>query len=302
MGMEFKKVLDGFLNYMKNVKNRSLNTLNAYESDLNDFFSLFSDLNCMNEISLFDIETVYIDHLLEKGNGATSRARKLSSLRSFYRWAFLNGLIDSNIFESIEMPKIPHKEPKVMDMNEVKAVMESVKNDEGRESESESGRNFAILSLMFSTGVRRSEVTEIKLNDLNLDNNSILIHGKGNKERIVYFNDSVKNTLIQYLESQRKLLNSAFNSDYLFVSKKSEKLSAVSINRIVNKYLESAGIKEKGYTAHSTRKAFATCIYEATKDIVAVQRLLGHSSIATTQVYLGVSESSKRQAAMNMNF
>lgn len=294
--------IDMFALYLKNVKNRSDKTIQAYCSDLREFCAVLNDKHSLNEITRLDIESVYIAYLVDSGNGASSRARKLSSLRSFFKWAVSNNIVVENPVENVEMPKIPHKEPKVMENDEVFEVMMNVRNDDSRESDCEGFRNLAILSLMFNTGIRRTEVIEIKLNDLNLHDGSILIHGKGNKERVVYFNDTTRAILSEYVASHRKNLKPAETSEYLFVSKRSEKMCSATINLIVDKYLKAAGIKKKGYTAHSTRKAFATQVYQNTGDIFAVQNLLGHSSPNTTMKYVGAVESKKRAAAMTVNF
>lgn len=294
--------IDMFALYLKNVKNRSDKTIQAYCSDMREFCAVFEDKDSLNEITRLDIETVYIAYLVDSGNGASSRARKLSSLRSFFKWAVSNNIVVENPVENVEMPKIPHKEPKVMENDEVFEVMMNVRNDDSRESACEGFRNLAIMSVMFNTGVRRSEVTEIKLSDVNLHNGSILIHGKGNKERFVYFNDAPRAIISEYIASHRKHLKPAETSEYLFVSKRSEKMCPATINLIVNKYLKAAKVKEKGYTAHSTRKVYATNIYDNTGDIFAVQNLLGHSSPNTTMKYVGAVESKKRAAAMTVNF
>lgn len=296
------KELELFKTYLSNVKNRSEKTINSYSQDLREFFDVMGFYDSISEITLHDVESVYIAYLVEKGNCASTRARKLSSVRSFYKWAVNNKIVVENPVENVEMPKIPHKEPKVMSNDEVFDVMFNAKNDESRESSLEAFRNLAILSLMFNTGVRRSEVIEIKLKDLNIENGSLIVHGKGNKERIVYFNMTTKAILSEYIYSHRENLKPAKKSKYLFVSKKSEKICPSAINRIINKYFKAAGVKEKGYTAHSTRKAFATQVYRNTNDIAATQYLLGHNNPQTTMHYVGISEQIKRNAAMTVNF
>lgn len=294
--------IDMFIAYMRNVKNRSRNTIAAYSQDLREFCAVMDDKESLNEITQEDIEMRYIANLVDNGNSASSRARKLSSLRSFFNWAVTREIVVENPVEKVEMPKIPHKEPKIMEEDEVSDVMFYARNDDSRESCCEGFRNMAILSLMFNTGARRSEVTEIKLSDLNLSDGSLLIHGKGNKERVVYFNDTTRAILSEYVSSHRNGLKPSEHSEYLFVSKRSEKLSPCAINKIVNKYFEKANVKEKGYTAHSTRKAFATQAYNNTGDVFAVQNLLGHSSPSVTVRYVGVNEIKKRKAAMTVNF
>lgn len=290
--------INEFATYLKNVRNLSDATIAAYSSDLREFCAVMGFTDCVKEITLHDVETVYIANLVASGNCAASRSRKLSSVRMFYKWAVKNGIVQNNPVAEIEMPKIEKKTVKAMSFNEVEQVLDEAKKD----SRENSFRDLAILSLMFSTGIRRAELTEIKLSDLNLEESLIVIHGKGNKDRLAYFNDTTRAVLSEYINVHRKFYCTSEKSNYLFVSDKREKLCLSTVNRIVNRYLESAGIKDKGFTAHSTRKAFATAVYENTGDILAVQQLLGHSSPSTTQRYVGVAESRKRMAAMTVNF
>lgn len=292
------KEINEFATYLKNVRNLSDATIAAYSSDLREFCAVMGFTDCVKEITLHDVETVYIANLVASGNCAASRSRKLSSVRMFYKWAVKNGIVQNNPVEDIELPKIEKKTVKAMSFNEVKQVLDEAKKD----SRENSFRDLASLSLMFSTGIRRAELTEIKLSDLNLEESLIVIHGKGNKDRLSYFNDTTRAILSEYINVHRKFYCTAEKSDYLFVSEKGKKLCLSTVNRIVNRYLIAAGIKDKGFTAHSTRKAFATAVYENTGDIFAVQQLLGHSSPATTQRYVGIAESRKRMAAMTVNF
>lgn len=291
-----------FQEYLRNVKNRSEKTIKAYSQDLREFFSVMGFSDAVNETTQREVETVYIAFLVDKGNAPASRSRKLSSVRAFYKWAVSNGIVVENPVKNVEMPKIPQKEPKVMSNDEVFDVILNAKEDESRESALEAFRNLAILSLMFNTGMRRAEVANATLEDLNLEDASLVVHGKGSKDRIVYFNDTTRAILSEYVASHRNNFKPAQKSKYLFVSKRSEKLCDEAINRIVNKYFEAAGVKEKGYTAHSTRKVFATNVYRNTRDISVVQKLLGHNNPQTTMKYAMVGEDLKRQAATTVNF
>lgn len=290
--------INEFSTYLKNVRNLSDATISAYSSDLREFFAVMGFYYGVNEITLRDVETVYIANLVASGNCAASRSRKLSSVRAFYKWAVKNGIVNNNPVSEIEMPKIEKKSVKAMSFNDVENVIEEAKND----SHENSFRDLAVVSLMFSTGIRRAELTEIKLKDLNIEEGVMIVHGKGSKDRMAYFNDTTRAIMSEYINVHRKFYKTHEKSDYLFVSERGSKLCLSTVNRIVNRYLELAGIKNKGFTVHSTRKAFATAVYENTGDIFAVQQLLGHSSPSTTQRYVGVAEYRKREAAMTVNF
>lgn len=292
------KEINEFAKYLKNVRNLSDSTISAYSSDLREFCAIMGFEGEVKEITLREVETVYIEKLVVSGNCAASRSRKISSVRVFYKWAVKNGIVKNNPVEDIELPKIEKKTVKAMSFNDVENVIEEAKND----SHENSFRDLAVVSLMFSTGIRRAELTEIKLKDLNIEEGVMIVHGKGSKDRMAYFNDTTRAIMSEYINVHRKFYKTHEKSDYLFVSERGSKLCLSTVNRIVNRYLELAGIKNKGFTVHSTRKAFATAVYENTGDIFAVQHLLGHSSPSTTQRYVGVAEYRKRQAAMTVNF
>ena len=301
MNVASKNEISLFLDYIKNVKNRSDKTVSAYRIDLNEFCDIVCSEKHIFEATKSDVEEIYIARLVQNGNCASSRARKLSALRSFFKWATESKNVVKNPVESVEMPKIPHKEPKVMSDSDVSKVMLAAKK-EVESKHCDSFRNLAIISILFNTGIRRSELTEIKLSDIDFNAGSIVIHGKGNKDRIVYFNDSTRAVLYEFVTVHRGIMKSASESEYLFVSKRAEKLCSSSVNKIIDSFYCAANIKEKGYTVHSTRKAFATKVYNNTNDIVATQYLLGHSNPQTTMRYVGASEQMKKKAAMTVNF
>jgi site-specific recombinase XerD len=303
LSMTATRELDLFGQYMRNVKNRSENTIAAYTADIRQFFEIMGDYVSINDIHTLDIETVYITRMVNAGMCAASRRRKISALKEFFAWMHKNGFVVENPVENVEMPKLPHKEPKVMEVEEVRKVIECAKEPDDKKTYF---RDLAIISLLFATGMRREEITNVKLCDVNLKESSILVHGKGSKERVVYFNDTARAILSEYISAHRSLLRCAKNSDYLFVPNSNgtnnTKLSKASINAIMNRNMELANLDDKKYTVHSARKAFATRAYENTHDIGAVQKLLGHSSPATTMIYVGISDSAKKKAAMAVDF
>lgn len=246
-----------------------------------------------------DIEGRYIANLVDSGISASSRARKLSSLKAFFKWAKANGFVVENPVENVESPKLPHREPKAMSVSEVEEVMVAVRSD--ATTESAMFRDIAILHLLFATGIRRAEVVNIKLKDLDLQDGSLLVHGKGSKERIVYFNDTTRAILSEFVLSHRKLMKPAETSEFLFVSRQSEKISLCQVNNIINRHFETAGLRDKGYTVHTTRRTFATSVYRNCGDIMAVKELLGHSSVSTTMRYVSISDDAKKKAAMSVS-
>lgn len=293
-------MLEKYINYLSCVKGLSDNTVKSYKADLKEFFSYF-EAKQFDEITRSDIED-FIVSLAKSGNSAASRARKISSIKGFFKWAYENQIIAQDPSSGIAATKVPVKESKVMTREEVAEMINCAKVEAYSSGKAEDFRNLAILSFMFSSGIRRSEVVEVKISDMNLESNAVIIHGKGNKERVAYFNNSTAEIIGKYLEEKRPEISRSETSEYLFPTGQSEKMCAASINLIIDKYLKATGLKEKGYTVHDTRRAFATTVYQNTGDIVAVQRLLGHSTPSVTMRYIGANEESKRNAAMTVEF
>lgn len=152
------------------------------------------------------------------------------------------------------------------------------------------------------TGIRREELTNIMLTDINFSNSTILIHGKGNKQRKVYINDNLRPILSEYVLSHRSALNSASTSRYLFPSIKSEHASVGTVNNIINHFFDEAGIKQRGISAHILRKRFATTVYNNTNDIALTSKMLGHSSPSVTMRYVSIDENNMRNAAVAVNY
>lgn len=293
-------MLEKYINYLSCVKGLSDNTVKSYKADLKEFFYYFKAKR-FDEITRPDIEE-FIVSLAKSGNSAASRARKISSIKGIFKWAYENQIIAQDPSSGIAATKVPVKESKVMTREEVAEMINCAKVEAYSSGKAEDFRNLAILSFMFSSGIRRSEVVEVKISDMNLESNAVIIHGKGNKERVAYFNNSTAEIIGKYLKEKRPEISRSETSEYLFPTGQSEKMCAASINLIIDKYLKATGLKEKGYTVHDTRRAFATTVYQNTGDIVAVQRLLGHSTPSVTMRYIGANEESKRSAAMTVEF
>ncbi len=301
--MNIEKEIAEFANYLTNVKNRPNSTVYSYCADLRQFQSIMARYGDLREITLKDINNDYIGNLVHMELSATTRARKISALKTFYKYLHNLGYVQKNITVDIDMPKIPKKVIKTMSNNEVSNILLCANND----SKTANGdvdwfRNITMLKLMLNTAIRREEIVNIGLKDISMENNSILIHGKGDKERMVYFNNDTKAFLSEYIASHRNLMKPAKTSPYLFVTIRAEKMNVSTVNIIYNKYRDMANLKDKGYTVHSMRKTSATNMYQKTGDIYAVKGVLGHSSIATTEIYAKLGEESKKRVAMAIGF
>lgn len=297
--MELQKEIDMFRQYLKDVKGRPETTITAYVADVRQYVDIMKGFDNIDCIKVSDVNNIYIKNLVSMGMSATTRSRKISALKTFYKFLAISGNIDKNIFLDIEMPKIPKKVIKVMSNDEVHNVLSCANGDSKKaDGDIDWFRNITLLKLMLNTAIRREEVVNIRLKDININENSILIHGKGDKERIVYYNNDVKALLSEYIYSHRNIFKTAKDSEFLFVTTKAGKMCVSTVNKIYNKYRDMAGLKEQGYTVHSLRKTAATNMYQQTGDIYAVKGILGHSSIATTELYARLGEENKKKAAM----
>lgn len=277
-------------------------TIRAYRYDL-DEFAEFCKENCYEtfaEIKYSDLRC-WSNNLEKKGLSAQTRARKVSTIRSFFKYlSKMDYISGKNPADSLEAPKLPKKQPKVISVQKSRALL-----DFEQENETDKVtwfRDYAIIATFLFTGIRREELTNIKLKDIDLEMNTILIHGKGNKERTVYIGENLHAILSEYLRSYRILLRPAKESVYLFPSIKNPKLCVGSVNNIVNKALKGVGIKEEGVSVHILRKRFATTVFANTKDIATTSKLLGHSSPTVTMRYVLIDENTMRNAANAVSF
>ena len=295
--MKMSEALDLWEKYQKDILGRSENTIKNYISDVNQFAK-------MEHIDSVDTSREEIEHYLsslcETGRSEATRSRKITAIQMFYSFLHKSGYIEEDPSAGIAKPKIPKKVVKVMDDEEVKDVLSAAENEKKNK---DYFRNMTLIYLLFSTGLRRNELVNVKLDDVSIKDNSLLVReGKGSKQRVVYFNDTMKALLSEYIAGHRPMLKYADKSEYLFPSNCHEKLGLSTVNMIVNKVFTDAGVKDKGYTGHSTRKVFASKVYDATKDIVTVQQLLGHTNPQTTMRYVMVAEERKKNAAQLVNF
>ncbi|MGQ9644076.1 MAG: site-specific tyrosine recombinase XerD [Ignavibacterium sp.] len=270
-----------YLATLKIEKNLSENTINSYKSDLTSFLNFITQSG-IDDLS--DIKTTHITSffklLKEAGLNETSAARYFSSLKGFFKYLYKNEYIKSNPIERISPPKISRKLPEVLNVREINLILEqpNVKDTIGL-------RDKAILELFYACGTRISELINIKVNDLFLSEEVIRVFGKGSKERLIPIGSSAIKWIIEYLKKSRPLLVKNIKSEnYLFLNQRGTKFSRMGIWKIVKQYVKQAGI-EKNVHPHTFRHSFATHLIEGGADLRAVQEMLGHSDISTTQIY-----------------
>lgn len=273
--------LKEYLATLKIEKNLSENTINSYKSDLTSFLNFITQSG-IDDLS--DIKTTHITSffklLKEAGLNETSAARYFSSLKGFFKYLYRNEYIKTNPVERISPPKISRKLPEVLNVREINLILEqpNVKDTIGL-------RDKAILELFYACGTRISELINIKVNDLFLSEEVIRVFGKGSKERLIPIGSSAIKWIIEYLKKSRPLLVKNIKSEnYLFLNQRGTKFSRMGIWKIVRQYVKQAGI-EKNVHPHTFRHSFATHLIEGGADLRAVQEMLGHSDISTTQIY-----------------
>lgn len=287
--------LNDFKNYLTFEKNYSENTINAYIRDILDFENFILKEEFAK--SLLDVKRDrlgrhYISYLDTNGLTKKTIARKISSLRTFYNYLLKNNLIDKNIFQSINSPKLEKKLPNIIQNKELERIFQSL------DTTTPLGyRNYLLLDILFSTGIRASELTNITLVDINLSNETILIHGKGKKDRYIPLHNGLIQQLRHYITFVRPVLlakGSDTKNTHLFLSYKGDNLSVRGLQHILKTIIEKSGETYKIHP-HMLRHAFATIMLDNGADLRTVQELLGHAHLKSTQVYTHISPKTLRE-------
>lgn len=284
-----EKEIDKFIEYLKYQRNYSDFTCNNYKKDLNEYnsFILSNKINYKNMD--YNDAKEYVIYLNKKNDAKSTISRKLSSLRTFYKYLVLNNKVESNPFLLVSSPKKEKRIPKFINYNNMEEILNvpNIKTKEGQ-------RERVILEVLYASGVRVSELVNIKLKDIDFSNKNILIFGKGSKERLVSFGDYALEYINLYLKEGRNLLLDGFKSDYLIVGKKSEKLTTRRVEQIIDDIIKRTSIK-LNITPHMFRHTFATHLLDNGCDLLVVQELLGHASLSSTEIYTHVSNEHLRE-------
>ena len=277
-----RKAVVDFLRHLRE-KNSSQHTIKAYTGDLANF-SAYAGSRNWKQIDHIAIRG-FLSQLYEKGLGKTSVARSLAAVRSLYRWLAQEGEVDQNPAKLVATPKLPKKLPRVPTIEEMNFVLDG----QMPETASFPERDRLMLELLYGCGIRNSELTGINLDDIRLSAEAILIRGKGKKERYVPFGDSVKGALSPYLQVRQALLSETRkNSNALLINQRGGRLTTRSVGRIIKKIAVAKGLSPDVHP-HTLRHAFGTHMLEEGADLRAIQELLGHERLATTQRYTQLS-------------
>lgn len=286
------KYLVDYLEYLKYQKNYSDHTILSYQNDIEEFLEYIErEALEFKNLEYSDLR-FYLMYLKEEKNDSNSSIdRKLSALRGFYKYLANEKVVKTNVFSLVNGPKKEKKLPRYFEYNELEELF-NVPDDSALGQ-----RDLLLLELLYATGVRVSELTNIKIKDIDLSSKSILILGKGNKERIVTYGDYCEEILKRYLNDGYLLLNTQ-NSDYLFLNKNGGKLTERGVRYILDQIIKQTSLN-KNISPHMIRHSFATHLLNEGCDLTTVQKLLGHESIKATQIYTHVTTDRLREVYYN---
>ena len=281
--MNWSAAINGFKHYLLLERSLSANSIEAYERDIQKLASFCKEKEVPPgplEIQSQDLEA-FIFWINQLGLGARSQARLLSGIKAFYKYLLVEDLLDVDPTELLEGPRLQRKIPEVLSYDEIQALLETIDL-----SEAHGTRNRAMLEILYACGLRVSELTGLKLSNLFLDVGYVKVIGKNNKERIIPIGPTAIKHLGFYLEGVRRPMTNIHpdHSNIVFLNRRGKQLSRVMVFMVVKEAAKAAGISQT-VSPHTFRHSFATHLIEGGADLRAVQDMLGHESITTTEIY-----------------
>lgn len=281
-----------YVRYLRLERNLSPNTIEAYRNDLAhlEAFMMRNDLK-LEDVTLEQLHT-FAASLHEYGITPRSQARVLSGVRSFFRFLVLDGVVESDPTELLEWPSLPEHLPVVLTLEEIDRIEDSIDL-----SKAEGARNRAIIEVLFSCGLRVSELVNMKLSDLYLEDRVLLVRGKGNKERLVPVSSKAIADLKRWFFDRNLMKIKPGEDDYVFLNRRGAHLTRTMILIMVKLQAEEAGIK-KTISPHTFRHSFATALLQGGADLRSIQAMLGHEKIDSTLVYTHISNEQLRKAIL----
>jgi len=291
----WKILIKGFENYLRLERSLSKNSVVAYKQDIKKFGDYIDDNHSNSDIKSLGYDDLagFVHHIAKTGYEPVSQARMVSGLKTFYKYLILEGLVDENPADLLEGPKLARKLPDTLTKDEVKSILEYIDL-----SKPEGTRNRAIIETLYSCGLRVSELVSLQISNLYPREEIIRVIGKGDKERLVPIGSQALKYINQYLDHIRvhlKIENPY--SDILFLNRRAKPLSRVMVFNIVKAATANAGI-QKNISPHTFRHSFASHLVENGADLRAVQEMLGHESITTTEIYTHLERSFLRENIM----
>ncbi len=294
----WQSYIKGFRSYLQLERSMSVNTLDAYEHDLEKLvqFLEYRKINLLPEQIRHDLLRDFIAWINELGMTARTQARVLSGIKAFYKYLLIENIVQDDPTELIEGPKTGHKLPDFLTVEEINTLLDAI--DLSRE---EGQRNKAMLETLYSCGLRVSELISLKLSQTYFDAGFVKVTGKGNKERIVPIGQSAMKQIRQYLENYRnRLAIQPGQEDFIFLNRRGRKLTRVMVFTIIKNLAVKTGIRSS-ISPHTFRHSFATHLIEGGADLRAVQEMLGHSSITTTEIYTHLDKDYLRSAILQFH-
>ena len=297
--MSWRPYIKGFKAYLLLERSLADNTIDAYQRDLQklDEFLQLREL----KVSPAEIRTAQLSEFIfwlnELGLGARSQARVLSAIKTFFKYLLTEDIITDDPTELLDGPRLSRKIPEVLSYDEIQAMLHSIDL-----STNHGVRNRAMLETLYACGLRVTELTELRLSNLFLDIGFIKVIGKGDKERIVPIGEEAAKHIQLYVEGVRRRMTNIHKdfSNYVFLNRRGKSLSRVMVFMIVKECAEAAGI-EKNVSPHTFRHSFATHLIEGGADLKAVQDMLGHESIITTEIYTHLDTDYLRETVMQFH-
>lgn len=290
--------LADFLRYIIIERQYSEKTKEAYQDDVLDFFLFLKETGNADylNVNVQDIR-IYLSFLHDQNYSRNTISRKLSSLRSFYQFLVKNDILNENPFSYIQMKRQQAKLPRFFYEKEIDALFQQTQGDDALDN-----RNRALLEVLYGTGIRVTECTNIKIKDIDFDTSVVLIYGKGNKERYVPFGSFAHDAILDYMKNGRDELMTKGKTthDFLFVNHRGEKLTDSGIQYILKKMIDKSSLTADIHP-HMFRHTFATHLLNNGADLRTVQELLGHSSLSSTQIYTHVTTDTLQKSYRNFH-
>ena len=288
-GKNSKDIVSRYRRYLKLEKGYSANTLDAYMRDVDKLLRYLA----VEQVNVLDVKLEDLEHfaafISDLGIGPRSLARILSGVRQFYRFLVIDGYLEVDPTELLESPKQPDHLPEVLSTTEVDLLEQAIDL-----SKWEGHRNRAIIEVLFSCGLRVSELTNLKLSNLYIEEQYIRVMGKGSKERLVPISPRALDELTYWFADRNVMKIKPGEEDYVFLNRRGQHLTRTMILIMIKRYALDAGIK-KTISPHTLRHSFATSLLEGGADLRAIQAMLGHESIGTTEIYTHIDTSTLRQ-------
>ena len=290
--MNWKRAIKEYRNYLVLEKALSDNTVQAYIRDVRKLSSFCLEQKGISSSTKVSSDTLrdFIQDLYQQEASAKSQARILSGIKSLYHYLCLENIVEANPCDKIDRPKLERKIPDVLSQKEVDAIIDSVDL-----SSTHGERNRTILETLYSCGLRVSELIDLKCSNLHLNEGYLKVTGKGNKDRLVPLSNQLVKFLKFYLKGVRAHQSIAYGyEDFVFLNNRGKQLTRMMIFNIVKRQVEAVGIK-KTVSPHTFRHSFATHLLEGGADLRAIQNMLGHESISTTEVYMHIDRTFVRE-------